>query len=287
MRVFVTGATGWIGTAVLKELRAAGHTVLGMAHSDAGEEKLKAQGVDVLRGDIRDPKCLVPGVRETDATIHLAFHMDFSDFAGINEIDRNAIRAMLDVNKPFVGTNGTLIVAHPGKVATELDDVPVTSPLAVRFQAERMVVEAGKSVVRLAPTVHGAGDKGFIAMLVAIAREKKVAAYIEDGNQHWPAVHRDDAARLYRLALEGAPAGTVLHGTAEEGVSQRAIAETIGERLGIPTKSLSAAEAAAHFGWLAMVVGLDNRVSSQRTRELLNWQPSQPDLLTDMRKNYF
>lgn len=305
MRVFVTGATGWIGTAVLKELRETGHSVLGLAHSDAGEDKLKAQGVEVYRGDIRDPKCLVEGVRLTDATIHLAFHMDFSDFAKIMQIDRDAITAMLDAmagtNKPFVGTNGTLIVAHPGRVAVETDQpaesvdssgLPVRSPLAARFQAERLVIDAAKrgvrsSVIRLAPTVHGAGDKGFIAMLIRMAKEKQAAGYIEDGSQHWPAVHRDDAARLYRLAVESAPAGTVLHGTAEEGITQRAIAETIAQGTGTPTKSVPAAEASAHFGWLGMALSLDNRVSNRATRELLGWKPEQPGLLDDMRRNYF
>ncbi|WP_437624496.1 SDR family oxidoreductase [Sorangium sp. So ce1151] len=296
MRVFVTGATGWIGTAVLKELRGAGHGVLGMAHSDAGADKLKAQGVEVYRGDIRDPKSLVEGVRATDATIHLAFHMDFSDFPAINRIDRDAISAMLDAmagtDKAFVGTSGTLVVSKPGKVALETDESPASSPLAVRLQAERLVVDAAKrgvrgSVIRLAPTVHGAGDKGFIAMLIKMAREKKTAGHVDDGNHHWPAVHRDDAARLYRLAVESAPPGTVLHGTAEEGITMRAIADTISKGTGVPTKSVPAAEAGAHFGWMSMVVGLDNRTSSEATRALLGWEPEQPGLLDDMRAHYF
>lgn len=296
MRVFVTGATGWIGTSVLQELRAAGHGVLGMAHDDAGAAKLQAQGVEVHRADLRDPASLAEAVRATDATIHLAFHMDFSDFAGINAIDRAAISVMLDAmagtNKPFVGTNGTLIVAHPGKVAVESDILPVASPLAVRAQAERLVCDAAArgirtSVVRLAPTVHGAGDKGFIAMLIALARAKGAAAYLDDGANHWPAVHRHDAARLYRLALEGAPPGTVLHATAEGGVPMRAIAETISQGAGVPVLRIAAAEAEAHFGWLAMVVGLDNQVSSEATRALLGWAPSQPGLLDDVRAHYF
>lgn len=280
MRVFVTGATGWIGTAVVRELREAGHTVLGMVHSDAGAAKLAAIGVESYRADLREPASLVDGVRRTDATIHLAFHMDFSDFAGINAIDRAAIAAMLEVGKPFVGTNGTLIVAHPGVVAVETDDNPVESPLAVRIEAERMVVAKGGSVVRLAPTVHGAGDKGFIAMLIAKARETGVAGYLGDGAQHWPAVHRGDAARLYRLAIGSSG---VLHGIAEEGISQRAIAEVIGARLGVPVRPVEP----AHFGWMAMVVGLDNRASNHATRERLGWNPSQPGLLDDMRANYF
>lgn len=281
MRVFVTGATGWIGSAVVKELRAAGHDVLGMAHSDAGAAKLAAIGVDVHRADLREPEQLVAGVRATDATIHLAFHMDFSDFAGINAIDRAAIAAMLDVGKPFVGTNGTLIVAHPGRVAVETDDDPVDSPVAVRIEAERMVVAKGGSVVRLAPTVHGAGDKGFIAMLVALAREKGVAGYLGDGQQHWPAVHRDDAARLYRLAIEAPPSG-VLHGIAEEGITQRAIAEAIGAKYGLPLRQVEP----AHFGWLAMVVQLDNRASNTATRKKLAWTPTQSTLLDDLRASY-
>ncbi len=296
MRVFVTGATGWIGTALLKELRAAGHGVLGVARDEAGAAKLAAQGVEVLRGDVRDPAALAEGARACDATIHLAFHMDFSDFAGANRIDREAIGAMLaaieGTNKPFVGTTGTLLVAHPGKVAVETDDDPVPTPIAVRHQAERIVVDAAKrgvrsSVVRLAPTVHGAGDKGFIKMLIDVARAKGVAAYIGEGDQHWPAVHRDDAARLYRLAVEGAPAGSVLHGTAEEGITQRAIAETIAKATGLPTASITPEEAVAHFGFLGIVVGLDNRASSQATQRLLGWKPTGLGLLDDMRAHYF
>jgi nucleoside-diphosphate-sugar epimerase len=296
MRVFVTGATGWIGTAVVKELRAAGHSVLGMAHSDVGADKLRAQGVEVYRADIREPHTLVAGVRSSDATIHLAFHLDFSDFAKMNQIDRAAIGAMLDAlagtNKPFIGTNGTLVVAHPGKVSTERDRVASDAPLAVRIQAENMVVEAAQrgvrgSVIRLAPTVHGAGDKGFIAMLTQLAREKGVSAYVGEGSNHWPAVHRDDAARLYRLALEGAPAGSVLHATADTGVTLREIAETIAQGIGVPAKSIPAEEGAAHFGWMVAPVTLDNQASSGITRELLGWQPERAGLLADMRASYF
>ncbi|MBJ6762279.1 SDR family oxidoreductase [Myxococcaceae bacterium JPH2] len=296
MRVFVTGATGWIGTAVLKELRGAGHSVLGMAHNDAGAEKLRAQGVEVYRGDLREPTSLVEGVRATDATIHLAFHMDFADFPKMNQMDRDAIHAMLDAmagtDKAFVGTSGTLLVAAPGKVAVETDTSPETSPLMIRARAERIVVDAAKrgvraSVIRLAPTVHGAGDKGFIPMLINIAREKKSAGYIDDGSQHWPAVHRDDAARLYRLAAESAPPGTVLHGTAEAGITMRAVAETISQGTGVPLQRVPASEAGAHFGWMSMVVGVDNPVSSQATRALLGWKPERAGLLDDMRAHYF
>lgn len=296
MRVFVTGAAGWIGTVVLEELRRAGHSVLGMAHSAEGADRLEAAGVEHYRGDIREPECLVEGVRSTDATIHLAFHMDFSDFAKINEIDRAAIRAMLaaleGTNKPFVGTNGTLVAAMPGRVALETDAPELASPLAVRLQAERIVTDASKqgirgSVIRLAPTVHGDGDRGFIAMLIELAKQKQMAAYVDDGQQHWPAVHRKDAATLYRLALENAPAGTVLHAAAEEGITMREIAETIGERLSLPVKSIPSSEAPSHFGWMAMAVTLDNRASSRATRALLGWTPREPGLLEDMRAHYF
>lgn len=296
MRVFVTGATGWIGTAVVDELLAAGHRVLGMAHTDASAAKLRARGVDVHRADLREPQRLADAVRATDATIHLAFHMDFSDFAAINQIDRDAIAAMLDAlagtAKPFVGTSGTLVVAHPGKLAVETDDTPPDSPIAVRLRAEHLVRAAAArdvrtSVIRLAPTVHGAGDKGFIAMLIDVARRTRVAAYIDDGDQHWPAVHRLDAARLYRLAVEGAPPGTVLHATAEQAISLRTIAALISHHLDVPIQRIPAADARAHFGWLAMPVGLDNRASSAATRALLDWQPTHPGLLDDMRAHYF
>ncbi|HET9958210.1 MAG TPA: SDR family oxidoreductase [Polyangiaceae bacterium] len=296
MRVFVTGATGWIGTAVLKELRAAGHRVLGMAHTDAGAEKLSAQGVEIYRADLREPTSLVEGVRKTDATIHLGFHMDFSDLSKMYELDRQAIRTMLDAmagsNKTFLGTNGTLVVAHPGKLVSESDTEPTNSVLSVRLSAERLVLDAVKSgvrgsVIRLAPTVHGSGDKGFIPMLIQLAREKRAAAYVDEGGNHWPAVHRDDAACLYRLALENAPPGTVLHATAEEGIRMREIAETISQGLGVPTKSVPAATAADHFGWLSIAVGLDNRSSSAATRQLLRWAPQGPGLLQDMRAHYF
>lgn len=285
MRVFVTGATGWIGTAVVAELRAAGHDVLGMAHSDAGAEKLKALGVEVHRADLRDPEALIRGVQATDATIHLAFHMDFSDIGGMLRVDRVAIAAMLDAmaatEKPFLSASGTL-----------LEVADSTSPFAERVRAEQMVVEAAhrgvrSSVVRLAPTVHGRGDKGFVAMLVKLAREKRVAAYIDAGDQRWPAVHREDAARLYRLAVENAPAGMLLRATAEAGITQREIAATIGECLGLPTVSVSAADAPAHFGWMESVVRLDNVALSVDTQRLLGWTPRCAGLIEDMRAHYF
>lgn len=298
MRVFVTGAGGWIGTAVRRELRAAGHDVLGMAHSEASAARLAAEGVEVYRGDLREPASLLEGVRTTDATIHLAFHMDFADYAKMNQIDRAAITAMLaameGTHKPFVGTSGTLVVARPGEVVVESDGPPAATPLTVRAQAERLVIDAATrgvrtSVVRLAPTVHGAGDRGFVAMLVDLARAKQAAGYVDAGDAHWPAVHRDDAARLFRLAVEGAPAGSVLHGVAEEGIAMRAIAEVIGEGLGVPATSVPAAQAGAHFGWMELVVGVDNRASSDATRALLDWTPGQRvqrGLLDDIRAHY-
>lgn len=299
MRVFVTGATGWIGTPTVKELKAAGHAVLGLAYSDAGAEKLKGWGVDVHRGDIKHPQTLVEGVKAADATIHLAFAHDVmmgGDIAKANEIDRTAISAMLEAmagtNKAFVGTNGTLQVSQPGKLASEQDNAPANGPLSVRWQAEKLVRDSASrgiraSVVRLPPTVHGKGDFGFIKMIVDISKQKGVAAYIGDGSNHWPAVHHFDAAKLYRLAVEAAPAGSALHGTADEGVTMRSIIETIGKGLNLPVRSVSQEEAMAHYGWLATVIGLDNRTSSEWTRQQLGWTPTEPGLLDDLRANYF
>ncbi|MFT3697877.1 MAG: SDR family oxidoreductase [Kofleriaceae bacterium] len=293
MRVFVTGATGWIGTPTVKALKAAGHHVIGLAYSDAGADKLKGWGVDVHRGDIKDPKTLGDGVRAADATIHLAFAHDVmmkeGDIAKANQIDRDAITAMLEAGrgKPFIGTNGTLQVSQPGRVAVETDQAPPNSPLSVRSQAEKLVRDAGGSVVRLPPTVHGKGDFGFIKMFIDIAKQKQVSAYIGDGANHWPAVHHADAATLYRLAVEAAPPGSALHGNAEEGVTTKAIAETIAKGLGVPLKSMSHEEAVAHFGFLGHVFALDNRASSAWTRDKLGWKPSEVGLLDDMRTNYF
>jgi nucleoside-diphosphate-sugar epimerase len=226
----------------------------------------------------------------------MAFIHDFSDIERNVRVDREAIAAMLDAlagtDKPFVGTNGTLQVAGLGRVAVETDRAPAGPGLHGRSANEHFAIDAAArgirtSVVRLPPTVHGAGDKGFIPMIIGAAREKGAAAYIGDGDNVWPAVHRLDAARLYRRAIEHAPAGSVLHAVGEQGVTWREIADTIAHGTGLPTKRLAAADAGAHFGWMAMVVGANNPASSEATKQLLGWAPSEPGLIADMRAHYF
>ncbi|MBB6243308.1 SDR family oxidoreductase [Rhodanobacter sp. MP1X3] len=293
MRVFLTGATGFIGSAIVKELTEAGHQVLGFARSDASAASLKAAGVEVHRGALEDLDSLKRGAQTCDGVIHTAFIHDFSQFMVNVETDRRAVEAMVsalqDSGKPLVITSGSMMVAH-GRPATEQD-----APMSVevpRAASEAMVLAADRgvrgSVVRLAPTVHGAGDHGFVPRLINIARETGLSAYVGDGANVWPAVHRLDAAHLYRLALENAEPGTRLHGIAEEGIPFRAIAEAIGAGLGIPVRSLTANEAPAHFDFLARFVATDNPVSSAITRKSLGWHPEGPDLLSDMRDNgYF
>ena len=296
MRVFVTGATGFIGTAVVSELLAAGHRVLGLARSDAGAETLRRRGAEVHRGELSDLDSLTAGVRASEGVIHLAFIHDFHDYARSIETDRTAIRAMTCAlegsGKPFVGTSGSALLA-PGRTGTEKDAPPTEGHVHPRAVAEGLVlgaVERGvkASLVRLAPTVHGHGDHGFVPFLIQIARQKGVAGYLGGGSNRWPAVHRLDAARLFRLVLETAPAGSRFHGVAEEGIPMRTIAETIGKGLGIPARSIPPDQASAHFDWMALFVGLDNPTTSALTRESLRWKPDHPGLLTDLRENgYF
>jgi nucleoside-diphosphate-sugar epimerase len=294
MRVFVTGATGFIGSVVVKELLSAGHSVLGLARSEEKAAALKQAGADAHRGDLGDHESLIAGAKACDGVVHLAFVHDFSKYAEANDIDRQAIEAMMKVlegtGKPFVGTSGVATVAT-AHVATE-NDVPSSTGIAsLRGRAEQIVVAAGargvrSSVVRLPPTVHGAGDRAFVPVLVDIARKTKVSAYVGDGANRWPAVHRLDAARLYRLALEKAEPGTVHHGVAEEGIPLRTIAETIGKGLGLPVKSIREEDASAHFDWLATFVAADCLTSSAITRQRLSWEPREPGLLTDILEHY-
>lgn len=290
MRVFVTGATGFIGRAVVRELQAAGYDVVGLARSDAAVDALAKLGAQAHRGELSDLDSLAAGARASDGVIHLAFIHDFSKYEANAETDRRALNAMARAlegsGKPLVATSGTVVVA-PGKLATE-NDAPAPEGLGrIRARSELVLAAAERgvrvSVVRLPPTVHGKGDHAFVPALIDAARRTGFSAFIGDGANRWPAVHQLDAARLFRLALEKAAPGSRLHGAAEEGIPMRAIAETIGHGLSVPMRSLTGDEAPAHFDWLAGFVAVDNPTSSALTRATLGWVPEQPDLLTDMR----
>ena len=292
MRVFVTGATGFIGSATVDELLARGHTVLGLARNDASAEALTKKGVAVHRGDLTDLDSLVAGAKASDGIIHTAFIHDFSQFMANIETDRRAVAAMAaeleGSNKPMVIASGTLMIAGLNKVGVETDAPP--DPNGPRAVAEGIVLGTPGvrgAVVRLTPTVHGAGDHGFMPRLIEAARRDGFAGYVGDGQNRWPAVHRFDAARVFALGLEKAAPGSRLHAVAEEGIPMRKVAETIGEMLGVPARSLGQEEAPPHFDFLAMFVGTDNPMSSAITQSMLGWTPKEIDLLADLRANYF
>ena len=288
MRIFVTGATGFVGTAVVRELLDAGHQVLGMARSDAGAKSLIDAGAEVHRGDIEDLKSLRSGAEAADAVIHTAFVHDFSRFQEVCKIDRQAIEALGSTlagsDRPLIVTGG-LGGISPGRTMSELDAAPPVSNSYPRASEQTAVALAERgvraSVVRL-PQVHNTVKAGLVSYAIAIARNKGASAYIGDGHNRWAAVHLLDAARLYRLVLEKGEPGARYHAVAEEGVPVRDIAEVIGRGLKVPVVSLTPQEAAGHFGWLAGFAGWDLAGSSELTQQKLGWRPTGPRLIADL-----
>jgi nucleoside-diphosphate-sugar epimerase len=304
MKIFVTGASGWIGSGVVPELLEAGHEVVGLARSDASAEKLEAAGALVRRGDIDDPEILAKAANDSDGVIHLAFQHEIAfgegNFAAAGAADRRAVEAMgaalAGSDRPFVLASGVagLTIGRPATEDDGLvpDAVTRAAPPGIR-QATALLalslrgVGVRSSVLRFAPTVHGDGDHGFIATYVAVARERGVSGYVGDGSHRWPAVHRSDAARLARLAVESAPAGSVLHAVGDEGVPFRDIAEAIGRGLGVPTTSIAPENAFEHFGPLGLFAGMDFPATAAVTRELLGWNATGPTLIEDLDAGHY
>ena len=292
MRIFVTGATGFIGTAIVRELIDGGHHVLGLARSESAARSLVTAGADVQRGSLEDLESLRSGATAADGVIHAAFIHDFANYGPAAEADRRAIEALGSAlagsDRPLIVTSGTLLAQRQGPLATEEDahnpNFPRKSEDAALALAKRGV---RASVLRLSPSVHGNGDHGFVPRLISVAREKGVSAFIGDGRNRWPAVHRLDAAHLYRLVLEKGSAGATYHGVADEGIPAREIAEAIGRGLNVPVVSKSSEEAADHFGWIARFFGIDCPASSAQTQQQLGWRPVQPGLIADLNAEHY
>ncbi|HEY1644084.1 MAG TPA: SDR family oxidoreductase [Streptosporangiaceae bacterium] len=290
MRVFVTGASGWIGSAAVDELLAAGHEVTGLARSDTSAAALQAKGVRVRRGDLDDLAGIRAGAEEAEAVLHLANKHDWSNPAASSAAERGAVQTIGDAlagsSRPFLLASGVAALAQ-GRPASEDDASPFHGPQSMRGGSENLALEfVGRGVhtvsLRFSPTVHGAGDHGFIAIIAAVAREKGVSGYPGDGTNRWAAVHRSDAARLVALGLAKAPAGARLHAVAEDGVAARDIAEAIGRRLSLPVASIAPDDVPGHFGWIGTFFGMDLAATSSRTRELLGWEPAGPTLIEDL-----
>jgi nucleoside-diphosphate-sugar epimerase len=298
MRVFVTGASGWIGSAVVPELVGAGHEVVGLARSDASASAVAKAGAEVVRGSLDDLDVLRAAAESSDGVIHLAFKHDVAfsgNFPAATAADRRALEAL---GGELAGSGRPLVIASglagqaSGVLVTEKDQAGPASPAGERSRTEAMVISLAadgvrSASIRLAPTVHGDGDHGFLATLVRLARDTGVSGYIGTGTNHWPAVHRSDVARLFRLALESAAPGTVLHAAAEEGVAMREIATAIGAGLDVPVASIAPDAAAEQFGWFAPFLMIDVTASSTLTRELLGWRPTGPRLIEDLQQGHY
>jgi nucleoside-diphosphate-sugar epimerase len=297
MHVFVTGATGFIGSAIVRELLGTGHQVTGLARSDASAGALAAVGARVHRGALDDLDSLRRGAAAADGVIHTAYNHDFTaDRAAVAEMDRRAVEALGEAlagsDRPLVIASGILGRRSSGRPLTEHDPGDPAAPASHRTATELLALSLAQrgvrsSAVRLPPSVHGEGDHGFVPVLIETARTRGVSGYVGDGANHWPSVHRLDAAHLFCLALEHAPAGTPLHAVDDAGVPLRAIAEVIGRHLAVPVVSVPAERAAEHFGWLAAFLGADVTASSALTRELLGWQPTQPGLIEDLDQGHY
>ena len=292
MRVFVTGATGFIGSAVVRGLIDAGHQVLGLARSEKAAKSLVAAGAKVHHGSLEELESLRSGAVSADGVIHTAFIHDFSNYRPAAEADRRAIETLGDAlagsDRPLIVTSGTLLAQPQGRLATE-DDAPNLSFPRKSEEAGLALTARGVrvAVLRLPPSVHGEGDHGFVPRLISIARDKGVSAYTADGLNRWPAVHRLDAAHLYRLVLEKGGAGGRYHGVADEGVPTQDIAQVIGRHLSISVVSKSREEAADHFGWIAPFFGMDGPASSAHTQQALGWRPVQPGLISDLDADHY
>src|SRR4051794_28825074 len=292
MRVFVTGATGFIGRAVVRELIDAGHQVLGLARSDAAAQSLVAAGGEVHRGSLEDLESLRSGAAAGDGVIHTAFIHAFSNYGPAAEADRRAIETLGDAlagsDRPLIVTSGTLLAQRRGPLATEEDAHDPNFPRKSEDAALALTARGVRaSVLRLPPSVHGNGDHGFVPQLISVAREKGVSAFVGDGLNRWPAVHRLDAAHLYRLMLEKGVAGVAYHGVADEGVPTREIAGAVGRGLHVPVVSKSSEESADHFGWIGRFFGIDGPASSAQTQQRLGWRPVQPGIIADLNAGHY